>query len=517
MATAFPIDELPPELISHIFSFLEGPAASDTRLHDQPSPSMLSSPDTQTLKFVSQVSKRWRSLALPFLFRHVFWALDWWDIVFADAGKVDSTGKPTSLPLLSFIRENHLGHYVESLTLSVSDQKYGRYQLTGASGTSDTTAGSSRNEEFEGLNNLSIEDARARAGGISRWSRHGSRPEDCNWLWELLFEAMDPKRFTIIALPRLLASLLSTMLFVGDAWSFRDQCHILSLERGEPIERSFDWKFKRDADVKTLTKADDESPGPAKSRNCTNSTQLVPTKLFTIRPWTSLLLNEGSSTRVYKTYEFFHKRPPSILGALLGCEEAPNDKPLIPPTVRALSYVAIFPLSSHFNSLVSHLPPLDRLFIQLVPRNDILDDREEMRHIQVADLWMERNTCYSLVMRELFESTLDVDTNDEDSTPPRENGWRNLIVFESGDAADREAWDMAVEYVRMSGTPWNVEGDGVLVRHPERIRHQADSGADDEEHLQGAVFDDTTADAVLPETVDEGFELLSVTMPLSQP
>ncbi len=76
-----------------------------------------------------------------------------------------------------------------------------------------------------------------------------------------------------------------------------------------------------------------------------------------MRPWTALLLNEGSSTRVYQTYEFFHKRPPSILGALLGSEEFPNDIPLLPLTIKSLGYVAIFPLSSHFSTLVRFLPP----------------------------------------------------------------------------------------------------------------------------------------------------------------
>lgn len=42
--------------------------------------------------------------------------------------------------------------------------------------------------------------------------------------------------------------------------------------------------------------------------------------------------------------------------------------------------------------------------------------------------------------------------------------WRHLQVFESGDAADRESWDMAVEYVRHFGAEWMVEREGVFVK-----------------------------------------------------
>jgi len=145
-----------------------------------------------------------------------------------------------------------------------------------------------------------------------------------------------------------------------------------------------------------------------------------------------------------------------MLGALLGCEEHPNDKPLIPPTVVDFNYIAIFPLSSHFEMLLQNLPRLDRLFVQLTPRpgNSILDNEDEMKHIDPADLWMERNTAYSFLMRQLtFE------------TNPQ-NNWSHLRVFESGDAADREAWEMAVSFLASSSVQdWKAEKEGVFVRH----------------------------------------------------
>jgi hypothetical protein len=481
-SSSAPIEELPPELIAHIFSFLERPAPSDSRLHDQPFPHMLSDSGNRPLKSVSRVSKRWRAIALPFLFRHVFWAFDRWDIVFTTAGELGTSSSATPLDILSFIEHNGIGHYVQSLTMSVSDHMYGKHRLSGA-------AGSSRDDAVSDLGSLSLADVKEAAGGTATWSRHSSATEDSNWLWERIFDVMDPKRLTIIALPRMLASLLSRMLYKGDTWRFKDQYHILSLERDGKVLGS---GAKRDGTIQAAEQADESSGASKSSCNCSSQQKRITSKLFTIRPWTSVLLNEGSSTQVYKQYEFFHMRPPSILGSLLGCEEFPNDVPLIPPTVRSFSYVAIFPLSSHFNSLVRYLPPLDRIFVQLVPRNDILEDPEEMRNVQMADLWMERNTCYGLVMRQLFADPNE-DSEDEDWDDGRSNGWKELSVFESGDAADQEAWEMACVYVRMSGAPWSVEGDGILVRRPQGDWEPGDLSEDAE--------------------VGEGFELLSVSHP----
>ena len=62
--------------------------------------------------------------------------------------------------------------------------------------------------------------------------------------------------------------------------------------------------------------------------------------------------------------------------------------------------------------------------------------------------------------------------------------WRHLQVFESGDAADRESWDMAVEYVRHFGAEWRVEREGVFVkRQPgEDESHEGHSYPTDDLH-----------------------------------
>ncbi|KAI0106562.1 hypothetical protein F4776DRAFT_436285 [Hypoxylon sp. NC0597] len=418
------MDHVPPEILLHVFEFLDSPAPSQVRLRDQPSDDMLDGKSelSQSLKTVSLVRKAWRSLVLPSLFRHILWR-----------PKISSLSAFTlnPIPLLRFLEDNRLDRGVTTFTMVVD-----------------------------------FVDKEADARHITP----EIRSVDLEWLWDQLFSVVDPLRFTIIAPPTTLAAFMSRMLFLDDAWSFSIPYHILSLARAKRGS-SRDNKSSSahiDAHLSDLQLSNRENDTSRASQSVTtgSSTGVRHRKppacpLFTIRPWTSILLNEGSSTKVYRTYEFFLRRPPSMLGALLGCEEHPNDAPLIPPTVVDFNYIAIFPLSSHVEVLLQHLPRLERLFVQLVPGrgNRILEDEDEMKHIDPADLWMERNTAYSSLMRELTVGATPTGTA---------RNWSTLKVFESGDAEDKEAWDMAVEFVKRSGVKgWVEEREGVLVKRDE--------------------------------------------------
>lgn len=138
-----------------------------------------------------------------------------------------------------------------------------------------------------------------------------------------------------------------------------------------------------------------------------------------------------------------------------------------------MSYIGIFPMSSHFSFLTNHFPRLDSLYVQLVPRNNILQNPHKMVQVEMEDLWMERNSCYALLMRELFNA------------PPVGN-YKELQVFESGDAADTDAWNMAVEYVKRAGNGWQVASEGVFVRNPKDLPPEPEEGskAEDASSLQ---------------------------------
>ncbi|KAI3326383.1 hypothetical protein HD806DRAFT_487094 [Xylariaceae sp. AK1471] len=419
------MDLIPPEILLHVFRYLDGPAPSEMRLHDQPSLDLLTTKPgyTKPLKTASLVSRPWRSLVLPSLFRHILWKPNVYSL---------SAFTLNPIPLLRFIVENRLARSAITFTLVIDfdDPVAKDYQVTPQ-----------------------------------------IRTVDLEWLWDQLFSVIDPLRFTILARPTTLAALLSRMLFLDDAWTFDIPYHILSLARtirGNTI-KAYSGGVEHSMSSEAQLSSSSASPSlgsqlitqarsfASQHPSAVRSRAAPPCPLFTIRPWTSLLLNEGSSTKVYRMYEFFLRRPPSMLGALLGCEEHPNDTPLIPQTVIDFNYIAIFPLSSHFEILLQHLPRLDRLFVQLTPkpRNSILENENEMKYIAPADLWMERNTSYSLLMRQLIFDT------------SSQTNWAQLRVFESGDAeTDREAWGMAIQFLESSGVKeWKAEREGVLAKH----------------------------------------------------
>ncbi|KAK4113361.1 hypothetical protein N656DRAFT_778131 [Canariomyces notabilis] len=491
------IDALPPELLTQVFSFFDVPAPSDTRLHDEPEIDMLKASDTP-LKYISLVSKRWRAISLPLLFRHVVWVLDRWDL--PQTAPSEAEDPIDSFPLLAFLRASDLARHVVSFTMLVSNRmepvirrRRSRHGSRSFSASGIETRPQPTDEEIDGLlRNFQYQLSTAAA----------AHNEDNNWLWDMLFSLVDVQRFTIIASPQMLASLLSCMLFLGDADSFshRHLLHILSLSVDPKARRTkTEGKLRSNSPSQVVP---EPQPAPSHSCGCRRERKRTRSSLFTIRPWTNLLLNEGSSIRVYRNYEYFFRRPPSILGALLGSEEAPNDVALIPSTIRSLSYVAIFPLTTHFCSIIDNLPPIDRLFVQLVPRNNVLLDPEEMRNVQASDLWMERNSCYSLLLRKLLADGAFGAGDDDAETENAGNAqggsssgrralsnWRRLREFESGDAADKEAWEMAVHWIESSGTGWRVEREGVFVRGP-RSNPTPGSNSGSQAGLDGGTADD---------------------------
>ncbi|RYP74148.1 hypothetical protein DL771_003206 [Monosporascus sp. 5C6A] len=468
------IGDMPPEVMLHIFDFVAGAAPSVGSLHEQPTVSLLDGEcGSQNLKRASLVSRAWRSLALPLLFRHVLWR-----------PRVTSLSAFTlnPIPLLRFLEENELvanhhhrsGGGVETFTLVVNFVEDGW-------GAGD--------------------DAHPHAHRHSRTGIGGPRIRsvDLEWLWDQLFSVVDPLRFTIMAPPTTLAAFLSRTLFLDDAWAFDMPYHILSLSRTRRGEEALSKRRNMEGSLSAAaakghggkaSSSQTQAAGP--SRGSTSSRrpsrrkkQAPPSPLFTIRPWTALLLNEGSSTRVYQTYEYFLRRPPSLLGALLGCEEeGPHNDgnappPLIPQTVSDLSYVAVFPLSSHVEAtLAPHLPPhVVRLFVRLTPtpksRLFLEENSDEMRRVDPADLWMERNAAYQSLMREFVAAFSSPSPSLSSSSSPSpsagaggENNWANLRVFETGDAAaDKEAWDITCRQLGKSGVRgWRVEREGMLVK-----------------------------------------------------
>ena len=160
---------------------------------------------------------------------------------------------------------------------------------------------------------------------------------------------------------------------------------------------------------------------------------------------------------VYRLYEYTLKRPPSILGALLGCEEYPNNSPLIPHSVRSLSYICTAPVSGHWNQIIRFLPRLDKFFFRVWNPNPAnyhhFGSTVESMHVM-----LRRNDLYLSLMRAVFGRRR--------STRNSSINWRYLKEIESGDQEnDACMYLMSNTMVtRRAKRGWCLEKPGLLVR-----------------------------------------------------
>ncbi len=276
--------------------------------------------------------------------------------------------------------------------------------------------------------------------------------------WDKVLEVIDPLEIKIVCPPLVLGALTGCEVQFTNYEQFGGLYHYLQLRRplASPAQPE---PLRLPSSDCNLEQQDRVSPHSS--------------VLFESRPWTSLLLNEGSFVQSYKLQDFYEKEPPSILGDLVGYNWEGVHAAMIPPTIRDFSYIAMFPFSSHIHKLTQCMPRLDRLFTQFVPWNGILEDEVAMKWINQDDLWLERNSCYAYIMRELFNS-------------PQSGNYCYIKEFESGDAADIDGWEMAVEYVKRAGGGWKVEKPGVFVKDTELATKQ-DKDKKDPETEEGQI------------------------------
>lgn len=254
------IGDLPNELLLNILSHFdtEAPSSSDTRLHDQPTLNVTNS--TQDLKNISIVSKRWRSAVLPLLFKSTRYILKYSE---EDTRPIlnDLIG-----PFLQFLYTSFLADIVSSFTLVVKEKNI-----------SNCLDGRPRIYEFDSF-------------------------------WQRLFRTIDPSIILIAAPVEALGSLTSAAIDRGDLWIFETECHYLRLER--PVS-----KEPKTIEKKNVPKPKHpQSNGQPNLPDDPNDTPYIATssEIFQIRPWTSLLLNEGSHLEAYKVTDWEELSTPSV-------------------------------------------------------------------------------------------------------------------------------------------------------------------------------------------------------------
>lgn len=442
------ISQLPSELLLYIFDFLHEPPTTDQRHYDDPAhiPPNRSSTNPHddldhfrgNIKSASLVCHLWRRCLLPLLFRDIVWRFQH---ITRPSEREDPLHAVEELEFLRFLTRAGLTRCVDNLTIIIDypESEVGE----------DT-----RHHANWGIlpSHCPAPDNRGFNNGLITPESTSDSPSKCqsnDWLWQTIFDKLDLLSINLISSPAILASLLGRPINLSGAWIFRQRFHILSLSR--PADQRQQQK---------VTTIDESTAAPSHflPSNGAPTPATNHCSLFGIRPWNSMLLNEGSSVKVYTTYEYFHHTPPSLLPALLDSSDE-SMQPLLNNTIRSFSYVAIFPLANHINNiLIPRVPALERFFIQIVPRAPSFAE-DDYRHpaMDISDLWMERNTAYAQLVMAVFD-------------PPPLGLWNSLQCFESGDAIDREAWEQAVRYVIFAaGATWKVAGEGKFVRRDDTM------------------------------------------------
>ncbi|RDL39113.1 uncharacterized protein BP5553_03453 [Venustampulla echinocandica] len=502
------IEILPNEILSSIFRCLDTPKPSDSALHDEPTFD-LTHTRSATLKAISCVSKRWRLETFPILFKYA-------RCILPKLATSTSLSTPTE-PFLDFVRRYSLRKVISSFTLvihgeSITCDSKATYRLDGVEAfwyslfkiidpvevllaapvpvLGALTACSVSMEDAYRLdcpchylrlkrsstlvsNSPVLEGISAHEYPTNNQTREIVEPVTAN--------------FSIDNIPDLAKRQGETRSNSGDSTpaetisepkvdvlteaipsSSEHRVASAELQESSPNGQAYSSTDAQASLSENIPRGPSELAHPGSSA------------LFDVRPWTTLLLNEGSFIQAYNSHEFWLIQVPSILPDLVGSVED-GRKPLISPGIRDMEYISLFPMSRHFSHFAMNLPRLDRLYVQIVPRNDILDRPEKMTMIEAENLWMERNSCYATVVRELFNA------------PPLGN-YKYLQIFESGDAADRDAWLMAgklfpVEYVKRSGNGWRIAGDGVFVRDSKDLApERPDDGEGENLEFQGALI-----------------------------
>lgn len=138
--------------------------------------------------------------------------------------------------------------------------------------------------------------------------------------------------------------------------------------------------------------------------------------LLGAKHWRSLRVNEGSSLAAYTSYEYFLKKPPSLISNINDClntipfdaepemlhETAPGASIQITLTqemlrnLRDFSFIAVFPYYNHVDDIlkcIRRMRNLENLFIKLCPdpESTALDDavKAAKGHIDLNDPWNE--------------------------------------------------------------------------------------------------------------------------------
>ena len=189
--------------------------------------------------------------------------------------------------------------------------------------------------------------------------------------WARLLNAIPALTFIIMCPPYVFAEFASTSIVNVDSWAFNMPFHVIRFRQSK-LAATQHTSFNDDHD------------------------------LFSARPWTEFSINEGSCLKVYSQYEYFLRRTPSLMNAVLQFP-SPGLGVMLSKLER-FTYTAIFPFYNHVEDVLKNIrkmPNLKHLSFRLCPDpgSSVIDDElaDSKGHIDISDAWMEFNTAYTLV------------------------------------------------------------------------------------------------------------------------
>jgi hypothetical protein len=258
------------------------------------------------------------------------------------------------------------------------------------------------------------------------------------WWFQLLSQLPGLTCISIIAPPHIFSEVTETNTRSRDTWAFNMPLQILQL-RYHPSDVDSTEESSRQSGV-------------------------MGDHLLLARPWSSILVNEGSSLKAYTTWEYWLRSTPSPIYAL----SDPYRFTAFISNLRSFSLVSIFPIYGHVERalhLIKQMHHLRSLFVKLIPEPEstiLSDEIEEAKgHLDVNDPWTEFDTSLALTAAAcLYLSDEKAENNDWDM--PRLGELEELRVDDVKMTGVRDS----IESIVGSGLQerldlgWTYEGDG---------------------------------------------------------
>jgi len=424
------IGKLPEELIIHVLEYLDTRPPSETHIRREPSLS-LTACEKAVYKDVCCVSKAWRRIALPLLFKHVRLRLDvtpkphWARCLICNEFGLQKQ-YPGSIHSLQGSERDHAemmadvrrvveqcrrGELAEVFEMAedVRDTLEKKILKNASAwiprfyhGVSDILDFLVTNKLTTCVTSFVLMTGKMLDRQTCRYPHMAAPTVDWRFkaaaaLWQHVLSVVNPPKILILAPPMDLACLTNCAIDTFGDWAFGDmEFHVVELQtNGSGPSGSVPAEA---LNYSSLEYMPHRFPGLAQS------------SILNLRPWSSININEGAFLKAYGTYEYFERGPPSLIYSIKD-SFSPSSyfdaharrisrTPLV--ALRKLTYTAIFPFANHldFHEL---LPQLEELDLQLAPDVDsnILTQPERVGKAELQDCWSELCSIYQNIASQL--------------------------------------------------------------------------------------------------------------------